>query len=297
MAIDVEFIEPDTPPSSSDAVNFRTRSDAFVAFIASFVTKLIAFVTQINSTEANINAKEASTVAAALAAATSANFKGTFVQGTSSALVGESWNYGGVVYRCLVNTLNNPSSEPASWVSMGIADQIKSATEEAMGGTDKFGFFDSLTLGLRSITLDNFKALIFASPALTGVSTAPTASVGTGTEQVSNCAFVLANRDFASTNTVLAANAGATQGGIGTYAFLNYYTANSNLSAGSLIAGSSLRYSAIESPNPTASGTHVVEGSVYLACNGTPSGTWKCMGASKSDATSDYPSTLFLRVA
>lgn len=171
MAIDVEFIEPDTPPSSSDAVNFRTRSDAFVAFIASFVTKLIAFVTQINSTEANINAKEASTVAAALAAATSANFKGTFVQGTSSALVGESWNYGGVVYRCLVNTSNNPSSEPASWVSMGIADQIKSATEEAMGGTDKFGFFDSLTLGLRSITLDNFKALIFASPSLTGATT------------------------------------------------------------------------------------------------------------------------------
>jgi len=185
MAIDIEFIEPDTPPSSSDVVNFRTRSDAFVAFIASFVTKLIAFVTQINSTEANINAKEASTVAASNIAIALANYKGIFVQGTSSALVGESWSYSGLSYRCAVDTSNNPITEPGSWVSLAIDAMIHASPAENPGGTDEFGFWDSFTLQLRRVSLTNLISIItngfapLASPAFTTGATIDGASVAT----------------------------------------------------------------------------------------------------------------------
>lgn len=163
MAIDVEFTTPPTAPSSTDADTFRTRADAFVAWIVAFVANLAAFVTQINSTVENINAKEASAVAAALATATSANFKGTFVQGISSALVSESWNYGGIIYRCLVNTSNNPSSEPASWVSLSFGDQIHNSPSKATPiDADEFGFWDSASGLLRKVSFANLKLSLWA---------------------------------------------------------------------------------------------------------------------------------------
>jgi hypothetical protein len=100
MSIDVNFTESDTPPTSADALNFRTRADVFVAYIAAFATKLIAFVFQLNNTEASINEKEASAVAAAEAAIATANYKGIFVQGTSNALFGESCHTVGIVSLC-----------------------------------------------------------------------------------------------------------------------------------------------------------------------------------------------------
>nr|MDD5212347.1 hypothetical protein [Sulfuricurvum sp.] len=75
MAIDTNFTTPSSPPSSSDPINFRTRADAFVAWLVTLVTQLISFITQLNSTETNINAKEASTVAASAAAVASANYQ------------------------------------------------------------------------------------------------------------------------------------------------------------------------------------------------------------------------------
>lgn len=117
MPINVTFDAPPTPPSSGDKTNFRLRYDAFLAYIQSLGAKLITFVTQINDLESNVNAKEVSATAAAASAASSANFKGTFVQGTSSALQGESWLWNTVIYRALANTTNSPTASPASWVA------------------------------------------------------------------------------------------------------------------------------------------------------------------------------------
>jgi hypothetical protein len=163
MAIDVEFVAPETPPSSTDAVNFRTRADTFVTFISSFVTKLIAFVTQLNNTEASINAKEANAVSAASAAVSAANYKGIFVQGTSSALVGESWSYDGVFYRCDVNTTDSPSVEPASWSATSFEFLIHSAASKATPiDADEFGFWDSVTGLLKKVSFANLFATLKA---------------------------------------------------------------------------------------------------------------------------------------
>lgn len=118
MPVTEIFNAPPIPPSSSDKTNFRLRYDSFFTYIQSLGTKLINFVTQINALEDNVNAKEASAVAAAAAAAASANYKGVFVQGTSNALVGESWSYGSIIYRCTTNTSTNPTSAPSSWTSV-----------------------------------------------------------------------------------------------------------------------------------------------------------------------------------
>ncbi len=163
MAIDVEFVAPEMPPSSTDAVNFRTRADTFVTFISSFVTKLIAFVTQLNNTEASINAKEANAVSAASAAVSAANYKGIFIQGSSSALVGESWSYDGVFYRCDVNTTDSPSVEPASWSATSFEFLIHSAASKATPiDADEFGFWDSVTGLLKKVSVANLFATLKA---------------------------------------------------------------------------------------------------------------------------------------
>lgn len=113
MPITETFTTPPTPPSSTDKTNFRTRYDAFFAYIQTLGTKLINFITQINALETNVNAKEASAVAAQIAAAASANFQGVWTNQTTS--VGQSWLYGGLVYRVLIAGNTSPIASPANW--------------------------------------------------------------------------------------------------------------------------------------------------------------------------------------
>lgn len=163
MAIDTNFTAPPSPPSSSDPINFRTRADAFVTWIVTFVSNLISFITQLNSTEVSINAKEASAVAAAEAAVASANYQGIFVQGTSTAVKGQSWSYGGASYRCAVDTSNNPTTEPASWVSTSLDAVIHAATAKATPvDADEFGYWDSVSGFLRKVNFANLKATLRA---------------------------------------------------------------------------------------------------------------------------------------
>lgn len=144
------------PPSSADAANFRTKADVFMAALDDFAAELNAFSNQANALEENVNTKESSAVAAALAASISANFKGTFVQGTSAALAGESWHYSGIIYRCLTNTSNNPITEPTSWISMSMDDQIHSAfIKSILDDADELGVWDSIGGGLVKISILN----------------------------------------------------------------------------------------------------------------------------------------------
>ncbi len=88
-----------------------------------------------------------------------------------------------------------------------------------------------------------------------------------------------------STAAVLAATAGASAGGVGTYM---YATCSASVGFGSTIAGSSLFPSG--SPNNNGSSTYAV------SSGSAQSGTWMCMG-NKSGTGGSNLSTLWLRVS
>lgn len=122
MPINVEFTTPPDAPSSTDAATFRTRSDAFVAYIVALVTKLIAFVTQINSTESNINAKESSAVAASEVAVGAANYQGDWAEGSYSK--GQSVSKDGFRYVSKIN-LNSDTPPSSNWLQIGNATSMQ----------------------------------------------------------------------------------------------------------------------------------------------------------------------------
>ena len=95
-----------------------------------------------------------------------------------------------------------------------------------------------------------------------------------------------------TTTNVLNATAGASVGAVGTYAFLVDTTnSNSNVAAGSTIAGSSLRYGnlSIDACGALSLGRY----------SGTPSGTWRIMGygARPVGNFGDKYVTVFLRIS
>lgn len=133
MSINVNFTTPPTAPSSTDKTNFRTRYDAFLAYIQMLGNLLITFISQLNSTETNINAKEASAVAAQVAAAASANFKGIWTNQTTE--VGQSWLYGGIIYRVLISGNQSPLTAPSNWQAISPVFGRISETFTTVSGT------------------------------------------------------------------------------------------------------------------------------------------------------------------
>lgn len=109
---------PPTAPTSSDAATFRSRSDAFVAWIVTFVTWMISFVTQANALEENVNAKEASAIASADIAVGAANYHGDWVAGSYSK--GQSVSKDGLRYLSKIN-LNSDTPPSANWLNIGTA--------------------------------------------------------------------------------------------------------------------------------------------------------------------------------
>ena len=95
-----------------------------------------------------------------------------------------------------------------------------------------------------------------------------------------------------TTTSVLNATAGATAGGVGTYAFLRDMTnSTTNIDQGTLIAGANLRF---------ASSTFDAASSQWIIDTGqTPSGTWMLLGyGSRSIGTTTFRyASLFLRVS
>ncbi|WP_442765098.1 hypothetical protein [Sulfurospirillum cavolei] len=62
--IDQTLTTPPTAPSSNDIPTFRTRFDAFIIWIATFVSQLTTVISQINNTATTINEKEVSAISA-----------------------------------------------------------------------------------------------------------------------------------------------------------------------------------------------------------------------------------------
>lgn len=92
------------------------------------------------------------------------------------------------------------------------------------------------------------------------------------------------------------AHAGAV-GAIGTYAFLVPTGGDTDYSAGSTLAGTSLRYAGVQYNNASTSWATIV-------LSGTPDGTWRCMGYSLNTPNYNPPApddlitaTLWLRIS
>jgi hypothetical protein len=86
-----------------------------------------------------------------------------------------------------------------------------------------------------------------------------------------------------STTDVLNATAGASVGAVGTYAWLGQESIGT-VSAGGTLAGSNLRYAGLTSTALFDSGSPTNTGALPIgaSASGTPSGTWRCMGRSRS---------------
>lgn len=160
--IDQEITTPPTPPTSSDASNFRARADSFVSWLSTFTAQIASLITKINTfiTEANeylINAYNASESAIA-----AANFKGNWSSSTTY-LVGESVYYSGITYACLLSNSNNiPSSSPDYWNSTGLKSQILNApSNETISDDAKFAFVSGTVFkSIYKVTFSTIKNLI-----------------------------------------------------------------------------------------------------------------------------------------
>ena len=112
------------------------------------------------------------------------------------------------------------------------------------------------------------------SPALTGTPTAPTAAAGTNTTQIATTAFVQANKTAVNSTTVASATAGIGAGVVGSYAFMRY--TGSEIGVGSTSAASNLYYATVNTYTDTP----------------RPTGTWRVMGVGHQSNHS-----LWLRIA
>lgn len=94
----------------------------------------------------------------------------------------------------------------------------------------------------------------------------------------------------------VAAQASASAGAVGTYALLGE-TSTTRTTAGGTQSGSSLQFAGAFS-NSSFSSDWVGSTQVGLVgAGGSPSGTWRCMGQSRSSGLTNYGSTMWLRIA
>ena len=140
--------------------------------------------------------------------------------------------------------------------------------------------------------VDSTKAPL-ASPALTGVPTAPTAAAGTNNTQIATTAFVQANKTAINASSVASGTAGIGYGAVGSYVFAKLYWGSSNSiskSGGDTVAGSSL---------------HAISLDYYLQTTDiiiriSPvvlSGTWRCMSGEHVSNKTFQGVGLWLRIA
>jgi hypothetical protein len=210
----------------------------------------------------------AGTITAALTGTASGNLVSGGALGTPSS---------GTLTNCTFPTLNQNTTGSAATLTTGRTIAITgdlaytSPSFNGSGNVTAAGTLATVNANVGSFTVAsitvNAKGLITA--ASSGSAPAPT------------------------TAQVLSATAGANVGEVGTYAFCNDTTnSNSNLAAGSTIAGSSLRYGNV----------HLDRDGILSIGNysGTPSGTWRIMGYGQRGPSGTYNDryvSLFLRIS
>lgn len=144
MAITTILTDIPTPPQSTDPANFITRADAFVEALDVFQPEMNTVIGEINSTETNINNKEASAVASATVALAAANFKGTWLIGTSYT-VPSSVIYNGIIYLALQASTGVTPPNATYWAPINTAASIYyDNTTSGLTASDTQGAIDEV---------------------------------------------------------------------------------------------------------------------------------------------------------
>lgn len=149
--IDQELTTPPAAPNSNDIPTFRTRFDAFIAWIVTFVTQLTTVISQINSTASTINDKEISAVSSAQVAVSATNFQGTWTNQTTQ--VGQSWLFGGVVYMVLIPGNTSPTVSPSNWMALPKVKTVNGFSIDATGNINVEGRIGTPIASASTITI------------------------------------------------------------------------------------------------------------------------------------------------
>jgi hypothetical protein len=213
------------------------------------------------------------------------------------------WKVGGTAVTATAAELNVLDGVTASTAELNILDGVTASTAElnildgvtstaaelnildgVTATTAELNFVDGVTSNIQ--TQFTAKADL-ASPALTGTPTAPTAAAGTNTTQLATTAFVKAE----IANDIGTATAGLAVGSVGSYAFLNDTNNTAARVAGDTVAGSSMSYSSVANAGPNAQFSNN-----WISASGSPSGTWRLMGAQTFFSAYEH-SSLWLRIS
>lgn len=184
------------------------------------------------------------------------------------------------------------------WAAAVVAASAKATPIDA----DSIGLVDSAAANvLKEVTIAQLKAVVLASPTLTGTPVAPTQTAADNSTKIATTAYSDAAATAAAAAAVAALNYGAANaalayGGIGTYVFA--YEAGANLANNGTVAGSTLQPAGFQIPSGGlpgddsigASATSLIKGSTAL------SGTWRVMGRATTSAANGK-GTLFLRIS
>lgn len=140
-----------TPPTTGEnptTFNYNAIS-CWVDLKDNIVPDMNTAFSQMNTLETNVNDKEASAVAASAAAVMAANFKGTWTNQTTT--VGESWEYGGVIYGVLVSGNTSPVATPSNWIALTTAQAIKNVPSGGLSSTTVQGALNELDTGISEL--------------------------------------------------------------------------------------------------------------------------------------------------
>jgi hypothetical protein len=164
-----------TPPSRTDAANFNARAEAFLGALPTFATDANALATTVNTSATNAGASATTASTQATNAATSA---------TSAAA-----SYDAFDDRYLGSKAANPTidNDGAALLTGALHWNTTAAEMRVWTGTAWVAAY---------VSAGAYAPL--ASPAFTGVPTAPTAAVDTNTTQAATTAFVLAQASAAA---------------------------------------------------------------------------------------------------